>query len=362
MVLGLINGLAGETETISEVVGAPTRLLVLEEGETDLAVSMINESIIDALKHPKVKQVLPQRISYVSVHFGESASFAEVLGVNQTAFLEFFTEATIEEGTAPPKDKESFALIGSQLAKKWPNLKNNLPTDIIVSRGNMTEQFTVTVTGIINGKGHYLDDLILSPSTLVTVFPESSEKISFVELRLKDTTGLDETIDTLLLQARNGGYHIQIVAEQSQTQVADHIMEDIMGLFWIFGVFAFFIVSIQTYFAVKWIAVHYRTEFATLRCLGSSKRSIGSILLFDVIILGNIALIFGLVMGILAATALMAIVTIFTENARFYASVDLWNTLIVGLFANLAVIIGSLKQVKEIGRRTLTVEVNSTAL
>ena len=35
----------------------------------------------------------------------------------RNAFLEFFAEATIESGTAPSKDKESFALIGSQLAK-----------------------------------------------------------------------------------------------------------------------------------------------------------------------------------------------------------------------------------------------------
>ena len=72
--------------------------------------------------------------------------------------------------------------------------------------------------------------------------------------------------------------------------------------------------------------------------------------------LGNIALILGLATDILSATALMAVVTVFTENTRFYASVDVWNALIVGLFANLPVIIGSLGQIREVGRRTLVTE------
>jgi len=78
--------------------------------------------------------------------------------------------------------------------------------------------------------------------------------------------------------------------------------------------------------------------------------------MFDGITLGNFALVLGLMMGILSATALMAVVTMFTESTRFYASVNLWNPLIVVLLTNLVVILGSLRQVREVGKRTLVAE------
>lgn len=353
MVLGLINGLAGEIETTSGSVGPSTRLILLADGETDLSKSTLDESVIETLTHPKIRQILPQKLGQASIHFGNTTCIAEVLGVNQTAFLQFFEEAIIEIGSPPSKNNESTALIGAQLAKRLPDLKDSFPTNVLFSRENSTEQFNISLVSIIGGMGRYLNNLILPSSMFTTLFPESSGKISFLELKLGDTSEIEETIETLQRQARDGGYHVQIFSEQAQKQITVSIMKDIILIFWAFGAFAFFIVGIQTYFAIKWISLHYRAEFATLRCLGTSKRIVNSILLFSAILLGNIALLLATLIGILSVTALLAIITIFTHTTRFYASIDLASLLIVALLTNLAVILGSLGQIRESGRRSL---------
>lgn len=358
MILGLISGLAGETELISEYVGVSTRLLVLEEGETAFSKSTMDESVIGTLEHPKIRQILPQRLGQATIQSVNNAISAETLGVNYTAFLEFYAYIAHVEGIVPTENEEADALIGSELAKQLPQVRNSLPATIVISRMDTTEQFNVSVTGIVWGRGHYMDDLILSPAMFITLFPERAGKLSLVELQMGDTTEVDKTIETLERQAREEGYHIQVISEQSQAQIANRIMSDIIVIFWAFGIFAFFIVGVQTYFAVKWIALHYRAEFATLRCLGTSKRTIASILLFCAMLLGNIALLLALIIGVLSATALLAVATTFTQTTRFYATLDLPGMVIVMVLANLAVILGSVRQIREIGRKTLATEAN----
>jgi ABC-type antimicrobial peptide transport system permease subunit len=356
MILGLINGLAGETEVISENIGVSKKLFVIEEGETEFTNSIINESVIDVLKHPKIGRILPQRLAQVSIRFADNIILAEGLGVNQTALMDFSSTISIEAGTAPSENEESSALLGSELAKRLPNLKSTLPGNISIGRWNQTDQFNITVTGIAGGKGNYLDDLILSPSMFIKLFPEASQKISFIELELRDTSEVEETIETLQRQARSKGHRIQIVSEQAQTKITNRILNDILVIFWTFGLFAFFIVGIQTHFAVKWIMIHYRREFATLRCLGTSTRTIGGILFFCAMLLTNIALVLAIIVGILSATALLASATIFTQTTRYFASVDLVNMLLVVILANIATILGSVREIRGIGKTILIME------
>ncbi|MFQ5977136.1 MAG: hypothetical protein ACE5OZ_03265 [Candidatus Heimdallarchaeota archaeon] len=348
-VLGLVNGLGSEIQSVSQEVGRSDTALIYQENAPTSHESNLNWSILEFIQQqPEVKVALPYISSVVSIYEPTSRKElqVEVYGVSLEQFMDFHTRAYVQEGSLPSENSSYELTLGSRLSEIL-TLKGDYPAHVTL-QAELT--LVANVTGKIENAGRYSGAIICSPEFFVTLFPSLSSRLTFVEVEFYPDDDSRKSAEIVRRNLSQAGYLCEIIVEQGQDKISKQILNDISTIFWTFSIVTFAVVALQIHFATKWIGLHFLEEFRILKTLGTRQTESTLIILLMALLLGNLAFGMALLIGLPLGTASMALLTLFSGTSRFYAGIELFDIAVLLVLSNIAIIIGACHQAWMFGR------------
>ncbi len=345
-VFGLINGLSIELFRLANLAGQSEYLSLTANNSTGWEDSKINLEIMEYLNDSNIKLVLPQTIIPVTLQIingsGVPVKFSTSLHVTNTTTLRSFWKNTwISNGAVPSTSNPNFGVLaGVSLINELGGLENS-HSIIICDRDNALDCLNTTLTGVLNLNSHLKGALVTS-FAVYEAFWYSLSFYSFIEIRLYDATAAEQTKKVLEEKMEKIGYSVRIESEMKSQELIIETFEEIVQRFKLFSMFLFVIVAIRIYNATVWLIIRFEREIQIMRALGATSTSIMSLFLFSAIIVGNIALILGIMLGIFLPIMFIAILDVLLGVGFIFAAIYWQDLLEVILVANFAFIIGTI--------------------
>ncbi|MFW9917893.1 MAG: hypothetical protein ACFFGZ_20015 [Candidatus Thorarchaeota archaeon] len=355
-VLGLINGLGGEVETLSDLDRGSNNAIIFQENVPALHKSSLNWTILQYIQQqPQVKAIFPHQLSIATIRdpLSRREIQVEVFGLNLSQIMQFHSKIYIAEGELASMTDSNECMLGALLAKKL-GIEESYPANVTI---RTETPLNVNVKGIFENAGRYASAILTSHQFFEVLFPNQSSHLSFVEVSFQRGSRSDENVLSVQTALTKEGYSCEVIAERGQNEISKQLFSDSLTVFWAFSLAAFVIVALQVHFVTKWIGMHFVTEFQILRELGMTRARLTLMLLFMTLILGNLAFIIAILISLPLGTASLALLTLFSGTSRFYAGVQLSDLIVLFVLTNLTTLLGSFYQVWAYGmKKNLTLE------
>ncbi|MHA1359445.1 MAG: ABC transporter permease [Candidatus Helarchaeota archaeon] len=266
-------------------------ILALESGKESYYDSFIAESIIPSFNHTNIACISPETYISVNISKDECKSNVNIRGINYSIFKNF--RSGFQSQITPT---ESFTdgkiIIGNLLASMLNISYPTLPINVIITRN--FKQYNVTIIGILISSIQY--DMELFATINFTRRLESSllEKFSLIELKLKDPSLVDTTIQTL----ENNLPEIDIQRENQLADFVAGIISRTIQSIWLLSIVVYVAMGFGMFHIMQTIIRENEREIAILKSVGADRFQIIRIFLYQAIILSLIGGVLGVLSGV----------------------------------------------------------------
>ncbi|MFX1513526.1 MAG: ABC transporter permease [Promethearchaeota archaeon] len=344
-VFGLINGLSLELFRLADLAGQSEYLILTADNSTTWENSRLDLGIVEHLNDSNIKSILPQTVIPVVLQVnssGNPTSYSTLLHVtNLTALKSFWKNTWISSGAVPSTQDQGFGVLaGVSIFEKIEGWDNS-HSIILSKQEDPSNRLNATLTGVLNLNSHLRGTLITSFS-VYEAFWHSILFFSLIEIQLYDATAAEQTTKTLEKKLKASGYSVRIESEMKSQELIVETFKEIVQRFKLFSLFLFLIVAIRIYNATVWLIIRFEREIHIMRALGATPLSILSLFLFSAIIIGNIALILGVLLGIFLPIMFIAILDVLLGVGFIFVAINWQDLLEVVLVSNFAFSIGTI--------------------
>lgn len=311
--IGLIIGLIICTSAV--ITGLSNQFTTLIQsntvGQKDYVISESGTALVDSKIPLEIfNQIEPTYINFKIPFYVEP--YQLVNGVNKSLYFTYFsdlsnskTDFNLIRGFMPINSSQF--LIGQGLANSL-GITGSFPQkyQIIIPNNSISN---VTITGIFTDTGPWYFSLLGELSDI----PIPQGLISFIKVQLKNKVNLPVFKDQL--QSLATTYHFSngfAISELNQTDVlANSFFISITDLFNILMLLLFILMSLKLIHSSVTILHRLRYEYLINKILGMSNVELQGIFWLNLVITGNIGVLFGVFIGIALPQLLMVIINPF---------------------------------------------------
>lgn len=327
--LSIISGLSTEISSLVLQTGNSQSIIIKSKMD-----NKIPSNLLENLSLSNVKAILPIEEFFVQIKINDQFYTVNYFKVNFSAYLQTHEATYIQEGRFP--EIKSEILVDSTLAKTM-NLDIN--SKIILNES------ILTIVGIFQDNYGLINSIIFEQ--------DDSSHVDFIEVVLENPAHGKQTIE--LLEAFTSD-DIKIFFKQRNVELLDDVINEILSKFLLIILIIALISCIRIYFFMMWIIIQHHNDFLILRIVGYSKNQVLLLVLTFGLIVGNLGLFFGFMLGILLPIIFSSLATsIFaTSYIAFIPTIELVISSIFIL--NGFLLIGIIKPIWEINKAPLVVQ------
>jgi len=330
----IISGYYTQLNSLAQQHQFAQYLILLEQGTDDLYASSIDSSVLTYLDHPNIEKVSPETYLNLNLTMNSTVHNINLRGINYSLFSSFRSSLSFQ--ILPAKSfSDDQLLIGTYLAAILNISYTSLPLNISLSY--YTEIRNVTIIGIVSSNIQYDIDLF-SPINLTYVLnPELFDKFSLIEVKLKEASLVDSTIQAL--QADNPSLNIK-----RENQLADFvsgIISRTVQSMWFLSIVVYIVMAFGLFHVMNTIVKESEREIRILKAIGSSSSQIVRIFLYQGLLLCSLGCVLGVLGGAFlsySASYLVSSITAITVQPAF----DVFTILISIIFGLTSGLLGSL--------------------
>ncbi|MFQ5977101.1 MAG: ABC transporter permease [Candidatus Heimdallarchaeota archaeon] len=359
----LVSGVAGELFALTELAGTSSYLTILEEDDDGnpktYFESKLPTTIIQDINHENLEGMLSQRVKVLQFLYSMNGSGTNntltqqcetlIWGMNLSQLLEFRPDATIPVGGV---ENISNTLIAGQSLGFLLNI-TQLPFRI---QPMELESTTFWITGLIQGARPYDLDLLTSELDFLEFFPEETDSLSLVDIKLRDPQSADETAKEIEATLEERGYHIVVRSQKQSQELMAKTFEDLIEKFRYLETFLLIIVLLRIYHVTSWFVMEHWPEFKTLRSLGMTRNSLRITILQISFIVGNFGIFIGIILGAVLPFTLISMLALFFNETGMYPQIMLMHLLEIIVATNVAIFLGAAIPAWQASRKTISVQ------
>ena len=314
--LALITGLSFEASAIIFQSGE-SQSLIIEKNDGGLFPSnlLANFTLSQSLS------VLPMLDSSVQLQSSDINTYVDFIKMNLTLYFTTHKLSYIQQGRLPLNNSE--IVIGSNLA----NVLN-----ITVGANLILNHTTYNIVGIVVDEYGLLNSVLSDSSNLSLV--------NSIEIVLSNSN-YGQTLISYLHSYLPSEY--SVVFKQRNIDFLNSIVTEFLSKFVFIVIIIAILSCIRIYFFTNWIIINHLRDFLILRVIGYSKIQMLFIIISFGIIIGNLAILYGTVLGlflpILFASLIKSLFSI--RYIPFFPPIDFFIYTI--LILNFFLVIGSIK-------------------
>lgn len=285
---GMINGLSGQFVSLLTLTEQTNSSYIMIQREKTLETSQIPIELINDLDISFFNYYSP--IVYKNALNVENQSIPYIY-LNYQQMISLKSELKLIQGILPLKENE--ILIGQGLRQQsFMNLV--LPFEIILEIDSTIS--TKTITGVLTDNSFYNYGLIENIQNIL----DKINSISVFQFQIKNHRVLPDFEKEVnnLIELNQPDFKIELSPIQKSGQLAQSFYDDLNGLFYYLQLIMFILLAFKITHASFTLYNRYYKDFMILRILGISRNLLQFNYYFIIFIIGNIGLIYGLVIGI----------------------------------------------------------------
>jgi len=324
----LVRGYSSNLSGMAEIIKPSELLLVIEEGKS-LSESRVDSEVLNFLEEystltPNLEVVLPEIYIPINVTGETGTSITTHLRLLNISEFERFQSHHYE--FYPTEMQANEVIIGQQLAYLTSaGIGSSIQVDFNDYQVNesfiLIHNESYSVTNVIKSGHEYDIEIIGSISSFDLNI--SLDYFSFIELRILDTREI-ETIRKDILDAFN---YLEVLNEKQTQNFIIYATNDVIRTLTLLEILFFILMLVSISYSIYTLVRESEEEIFTLRSIGATKRQIVTLFMLQSLYIGLIAALLSLVIGYLAVTGIVGLVTA-TMNLPYIAmSID---TVLIG--------------------------------
>lgn len=287
----LISGYYSQLNRLAQQYQYAQYIIALEEGKNDYFSSYIDDSIISSLNHSNIQIISPE--TYLHINFSLNTSHLQfnLRGVNYSIFKNLRSSLSFQI-IAGENFLNDQIILGKLVAQNLNISFADLPINVTLSYNSQSNN--VTIIGLLNSDIYY-DMEILAPISLTrNLKPELISKFSLIEIKLKDPSLIDSTLE--ILQSENP--ELEITGENQLSNFVSGIIERTINCIWLLSIVVYVTMGFGMFHVMQTIIRESEREIAILKSIGSNRFQLIRIFLYQIILLSLIGSIIGVLSGI----------------------------------------------------------------
>ena len=319
----LVRGYSSNISGMAEIIKPSDLLLVIEEGKS-LSESRIDVEVVSFLEEyssltPNLEVILPEIYIPIDI-IGET-------GTRITTHLRLLNISEFERFQShhyelnPSEMQTDEVIIGQQLAVLTAAGIGSL-VRIEFSDYQVNESFVLThnesysVTNVIQSGHEYDIELLGSISSFNLNI--SLNYFSFIELRVLDIREIDTIKNDILNEFSN----LEVLNEKQTQNFILFATNDVIRTLTLLEILFFVLMLVSISYSIYTLVRESEEEIFTLRSIGATKRQVIMLFMLQSLYIGIISALLSLVIGYLAVTGIVGLVTA-TINLPYIAlSID----------------------------------------
>ena len=327
--LAIFSGISIQISQIVDLSGNSTSITIQSSnGE------LIPSNILTNASMTNIKAITPIHEENAFIHLSQPILLKEV-NVNISSYLQFHPDSYVQKGTFPVNQTEFMA-----------------STSLVSTLNLQLDNFYIINNTNMKLVGFIADNLELQNSLVFNDNPSTATFISVV--LINPTIG---TTTLTYLQSYLGSKYLVTFAKESSSYLTS-IFSEILSKFSLILLIIIFISFIRIYFFVMWIIIHNINDFLILRILGYTKYQLISLVVFFALVIGNLGLFVGIILGICLPLILSNIIPIVTHLNYIPYIPDPSIVLVIIILINISIIIGSIRPSFELLRTNFNILTN----
>lgn len=258
--------------------------LAYQPGSATPSTGSVSYDAFVRIEQSGVSSALPL-LSFPSVvSDGARSANASVLATNTTAFIK--ARASIVYGKVA--DSGSQADAGAIIAKVL-----DIKVGDVVTVDAFSRTQTLTVVGILNSTDQSDTGLILPLSSVWTLWPQTADRISYVEFVANDQN-----------VASSISGNMTVIREQGIDQIALSFSNQTAGLLSTLTYVLLALSAAAAVAAASRVVTEVSQEYDTVRALGAELRAARSLVLYQLLVISAVSVLIGVSAGIVSTSIL----------------------------------------------------------
>ena len=318
---GMINGVSGQFITLVTQSNAQNASYLMMQKNATLENSKIPVEVINELDTTYFSYYTP--ILYETALDSNNQTLPFIYA-NYSKLINVKPEFMIKEGNIPNSGNQ--ILLGEGLQQQlFTNI--TLPYTIQLQIGKQTVE--KTVTGIFSDNGFYnygLLDNIETIWTNITTVSMFQFEIKNVQVFPAFQTSVNEIVHKVQPDLK-----LDITPLKKTAALSKSFYNDIYSLFYYLQIIMLLLLALKVTHASYTLYNRYYKDFMVLRIIGESNIKLQLVFYTIIAIIGNIGLVYGLVIGIALPHVFLLITRVFVQYQGLYLIIPSISD-IVGLF------------------------------
>ncbi len=309
------GGFSYSSSQLAGILTSSPYLVVLNKSSTSISDSRLSNSTASAISHANVAQSCSQL--YLVAEIVPDGSISSYSAVVRGAALDVIT-----------------SMKSLPLNLSHPNLStgifvgNVLASQIGVEVGDnitLTWQYTSQTwecLQIFESNQTHDFEVLVSESQARQLAPSFGAAFSLVELKLHDPSQSEITAASLEYSFSG----IQVLPERAMSEYVELTTAQLYSILWALGLVISLVMAIGVYYVMHNTVEQSVFEIAVLRALGTSRRSVMTLIIAQALLIGAAAGILGVAIGVVLADSISIFVTYIlagTYIAPYYYPINL---------------------------------------
>jgi ABC-type lipoprotein release transport system permease subunit len=328
---GVISGFSIRIFGITEKAGESTSLFIQSRTPGD-GIPFHLPSLIN---HTNIEQVLPVAETSVSLLSDTGSSHLDVVGLNISEFLTFYSNAEIFAGRVPQLNGSNFeCLLGIDVQ----SVVSSSEIDIV----NLSQN--LNVVGLVQNVKEFQRAIIVELEDFSKLFNQKSVAniYSRIKIQLKNGRFADETIESLETLLKDYLSRLIIKREQQAHIFTESLFSDIISQLNLFYAVLLIIMLIRIFHAFSWFIQKYERDFLIMRSLGLSSFQLITLVIFLAGLIGNAGIFMGFLFGILIPSLIFTILALFYGGGLLIPEFVLSNIIPLLVLSNIVTLVAAI--------------------
>ncbi len=324
----LVRGYSSNISGMAEIIKPSELLLVIEEGKS-LSESRIDSEVLDFLEEyssttPNLEVILPEIYIPINVTGETGTSITTHLRLLNVSEFERFQSHHYE--FYPSELLADEVIIGQQLAYLTAaGIGSSIQIEFSDYQVNetlvLTHNESYSVSNIIRSGHEYDIEIIGSISSFDLNI--SMNYFSFIELRVLDI----REIETIRKDILDSFSNLAVINEKQTQNFIIFATNDVIRTLTLLEILFFVLMLVSISYSIYTLVKESEEEIFTLRSIGATKRQIVTLFMLQSLYIGLISALLSLVIGYLAVTGIVGLVTATMDLPYIAMSID---TVLVG--------------------------------
>lgn len=350
-IFGIISGFSTEIGDLTSQIQEGNTILIREKGKT-LEESRIPLHIVDFCLIDNVEFIIPQRVLTTRVSALNSSNGTmnfdvTFWGINTSKFFESRPSSFISSGVR--SNFNETILLGNYF---FLQVNQSLPVNLNLTYLSNQNSVEIIAEGAFYDPKQYNSGVIGPEWIAYQLNPELKNYYTIIEIIVLAEESISKTVYSLAkLLEKEGNFVVEVVQKNQEFLI--QMFKEIITKFDYFSFALYIIVLIKVFHSIIWLLMKHEYDFILLKTLGASKVQISTIAFILTEILGNFALICGILLGISFPQFIVGFMTLFFDMRPVFFIITSEQLVSVIVLCNIMIILASIWPIYNSSRKSI---------